>query len=349
MRLITYRKEGEERLGAWIDGDRQVVELAAAARLKRGQPWGAAASMQALIDAGPGAWDEARALVERPPAEAVVPSAACALLAPLPRPLSLRDSVCFPEHLAGAQRMAGERIARASPDPARKRAELEAAGFFQVPKAFYEFPVYYLCNTLSVVGTGADIEWPPYSRFIDYELEWAAVIGLEGRRIARDQAARHIFGYTVFNDWSARDEQLKVMAGAINLGPGQGKDFCNGLGPCIVTADELRDPYALTMTARVDGETYSRGSTATMHYRFEDLIVHFTRGHALYPGELLASGTVGGGCCVETGRVIRPGQVVELEVEGIGVLRNRVVAPHFEQGARVSPEQADGLARMLKR
>lgn len=286
--------------------------------------------MQALIDAGPEALTRARALAQDPPARSVRATDACRLLAPLPQPLQIRDCLCFPGHLQGVQRITCELEIAAAADPVAKRAELEAAGRFDVPRSFYDFPLYYVSNRLAVVGPDVDVVWPTYSHFIDFELEWAVVLGRRGAHIDRAHARDYVFGYSIFNDWSARDEQMKVMNGALNIGPASGKDFANGLGPCIVTADEIPDPYALTMIARVNGREVARGGTAGMHYTFEDLIAHISRGHSLYPGELLCSGTVGGGCAIEAGITLCSGDVIELEVERIGVLRNRVLAPHME-------------------
>lgn len=348
MRLITYVRAGEERIGAWIDGDRQVVDLAAAAVALFGVPFAAFSSMQSLIEGAAGAWARARAIVESPPDEAVFATQDCSLRSPLPRPAQIRDFLCFPAHLQGARRVAGEQIIKAAPDPDRKRAELEAAGFFDLPGDYGNFPTYYISNRMSVVGPDADVNWPTYSRFIDYELEWAAVIGKAGIEIPGSEAREHIFGYTIFNDWSARDEQMKVMGASLNLGPGQGKDFANGVGPCIVTADEIPDPYNLAMTARVNGDQVSTGSTSGMHWKFEDLIEYVTRGHGLFPGELICSGTVGGGCSLETGRVLSTGDVIELEVERIGRLRNRVVAPHMTQGGGMTGDIVGNMASALK-
>ena len=234
-----------------------------------------------------------------------------------------------------------------SPDPDAKRAEMETAGQFELAESYYDFPVYYVSNRMAVIGHGTDVDWPPYSSFIDFELEWAAIIGREGRSITTGDAKSHIFGYTIFNDWSARDEQARVMGGAINLGPSSGKDFANGFGPCIVTADEFDDPYNLAMIARVNGTEVARGSTSGMHYKFEDLIAHISRGHSLYPGEILGSGTVGGGCAVEAGIQLADGDIVELEVEGIGVLGNRVNAPHVEAGS--ADETLIGMSRIVRK
>jgi 2-keto-4-pentenoate hydratase/2-oxohepta-3-ene-1,7-dioic acid hydratase in catechol pathway len=160
---------------------------------------------------------------------------------------------------------------------------------------------------------------------LDYELELGIFIGRTGKDIARGEAASHIFGYTVYNDVSARDAQADEMAGM--LGPAKGKDFDTGnvIGPCIVTADEIGDPYALEMVARVNGEEWSRGNSRTMKHRFEDIIAHVSASETLHAGEFIGSGTVGNGCGFELGRYPQAGDVVELEIERIGTIRNRFV------------------------
>jgi 2-keto-4-pentenoate hydratase/2-oxohepta-3-ene-1,7-dioic acid hydratase in catechol pathway len=325
MRLITFLHDGRESVGALIDGDRQVVNLSGAGP--------AFASMLTLIEGGAETLARAQALVKSPPKASVLPAAQCKLLAPLPRPTQIRDCLTFPAHLKGGARVQAERMTASAPEPAKAMAELEAAGRLDVPKAFYDFPLYYISNRMSISGPDDDVEWPPYSQTIDYEMEWAAVIGTPCRGASKDNARQSIFGYTIFNDWSARDEQFRAMqAGAINLGPARGKDFCNGVGPCIVTADEIADPYRLDMIVRVNGEEVSRGNSSGMHFKFEDLIAFLSEGTTLYPGELICSGTVGGGCSFETGQTLKPNDVIELEVQNIGVLRNRVVASHIKAG-----------------
>ena len=153
----------------------------------------------------------------------------------------------------------------------------------------------------------------------------AIIIGKPAFRVSIADAMDYVAGYTIFNDISARDAQAIEMGGM--LGPAKGKDFdkANAFGPCIVTADEIGDPYALDMIVRVNGEERSRGNSGTMHWKFEDLIAHVSRGETLHPGEILGSGTVGDGCGLEHLRFLEDGDVVELEIERIGVLRNRVV------------------------
>jgi 2-keto-4-pentenoate hydratase/2-oxohepta-3-ene-1,7-dioic acid hydratase in catechol pathway len=163
---------------------------------------------------------------------------------------------------------------------------------------------------------------------MDFELELACIIGRKGVDIAKAQAHDFVFGYTIFNDFSARDAQCRETEG--RLGPAKGKDFDKGnvFGPCVVTADEIGDPYALGMTARINGETRCNGSSSTMYWRFDDLIAHISAGETLHPGEIIGSGTVGDGCGHEHMRYLDDGDVVELEIEKIGILKNRVVRRH---------------------
>ena len=248
------------------------------------------------------------------------------LLAPIPRPPRIRDFLCFELHVRQSRAnryLFGMGTERLDPDKV------------EIAKVWYERPVYYKGNPFSVVGPDAEVHWPAYSRIIDYELEIGVVIGRGGKNLRRDQALEHVFGYTVFNDFSARDAQYIEMQG--QLGPAKGKDFDTGnaLGPWITTADEIGDPQALDMMARVNGETWSRGSTRTMQHGFADIVAYASLEETLQPGEILGSGTVGGGCGNELGRFMKHGDTIELEVSGIGVLRNRIVAPHVLQVPRL--------------
>jgi 2-keto-4-pentenoate hydratase/2-oxohepta-3-ene-1,7-dioic acid hydratase in catechol pathway len=328
MRLITYRTAGAPaRVGAWIEGDRTVVDLAEALRLHGRAEAASCASMQALIEAGESAWMAARDVLAAPPEESCLPTASVQLLAPVPVPVQMRDALAFELHLRQAKRASAAMRLR-DQSAAQVQAELERlarAGALEPAPVWFRQPLYYKANRFAVIGDGADVRWPRASQVLDYELEIGIFIGRGGRDIPASRAREHIFGYTVFNDVSARDLQADEMAGM--LGPAKGKDFDTGnvIGPCIVTADEIDDPYALTMVARVNGQEWSRGHTGSMHHRFEDIIAYVSRDETLHPGEFIGSGTVGNGCGFELGRYPQPGDVVELEIERIGRLRNRYV------------------------
>jgi 2-keto-4-pentenoate hydratase/2-oxohepta-3-ene-1,7-dioic acid hydratase in catechol pathway len=323
MRLVTFAAANAQRIGALVDNDRRIVDFTAADGAV-GPPF---SSMQALIEGGAPALNRAREIVAgaQRSSRGVIDAASVRLLSPLPAPPQIRDFMCFEKHLLQAYGRLRRVRAAAAPDPEKALRELEEQGYLAIPKVWYERPCYYKPNRLNVCGTNQEVVWPAYSKVIDYELEFACVMGSDARNIPKDKARAHIFGYTIFNDLSARDEQTHEMASG--LGPGKGKDFDNSnpIGPCIVTADESPDPYALTMIVRVDGEERGRGSSREMHWKYEDCIAFVSRDETIHPGELFCSGTVGNGSGLEIGRYVEPGQVVELEVEKIGVLRNRIV------------------------
>jgi 2-keto-4-pentenoate hydratase/2-oxohepta-3-ene-1,7-dioic acid hydratase in catechol pathway len=231
------------------------------------------------------------------------------LAAPLPRPTQFRDSMCFFQHIEQCA------TARRSPN----------AEPYQLPEIYRKQPVYYIGNRMSVAAPGDDIHWPRYSQVMDFELELACVIGKEGKNLTPDNALDHVFGFTIFNDFSARDAQGREMEG--RLGPAKGKHFDGGnvFGPCVVTTDEIGDPQQLRMQARVNGETWCDNSSSTMNWTFGQLLAHVSADETLYPGEVIGSGTVGNGCGLEHSRFLKDGDIVELEIEKIGVLRNRVV------------------------
>jgi 2-keto-4-pentenoate hydratase/2-oxohepta-3-ene-1,7-dioic acid hydratase in catechol pathway len=327
MKLVTFRTaqgDATDRLGALL-GEDQVLDLTAAGAAP------AFGSMLALIEAGEPAWAQARELTAASPARHRLARTEVRLRAPLPLPPQMRDSMSFHLHIKQSSLSRARSVALASGDPKAVAAYEAMAASWQLPAIHTRQPVYYKANRFAVSGPDDEIRWPAYSKLMDFELELACVIGRGGKDIAKADAARHIFGYTIFDDFSARDAQGIEMEG--RLGPAKGKDFdgANALGPCIVTADELSDPYALRMQARVNGETWCDASSRTMHWKFEDLIAHISQGETLHPGEILGSGTVGGGCGLELWRFLKSGDVVELEIEGIGVLRNRVVAQRTPQ------------------
>jgi 2-keto-4-pentenoate hydratase/2-oxohepta-3-ene-1,7-dioic acid hydratase in catechol pathway len=329
LRLVTFSESGAFRLGALDPAGETICSLEAAA-IARSDPRPAiVARALPFLNAGPEPFERARELAEwafRDHPEGVLhPLGEARLASPVPRPGSVRDSMSFERHILQATRR-GAFGPLAPLDAALERrvgTRRSLAG--RLNKAFYERPLYYKSNARSVVGHDADVRMPSYTKRFDYELEWGIFIGKPGVDITEADAPGHIAGYVVFDDFSARDIQIAEMRG--RLGPAKGKDFDTGnaIGPWLVTPDELRDPYALTMTARVNGAEWSRGSTGDMHWSFEEIVAYMSRSETLYPGDFIGSGTVGGGCGLELGAFLKRRDVVELEVEGIGLLRNRVV------------------------
>lgn len=325
MRLVTFQNgDGAPRAGALVDGDARIVDLAEAHDAVFGAP--GFASVLAIVEGGDAALAKAYEALKKAPASASIARAQVRLRAPLQPPPQMRDCLCFELHLQQAFAASRKIGAMQGPDPEKALAELERNGPQPAPPIFYKQPIYYKANRFAVIGTDDEVVWPAYSKFLDFELEFGVYLKDKVTDAPRDGALKHVFGYTIFNDMSARDAQAIEMEG--RLGPAKGKDFDTGnpMGPCLVTADEIPDPYNLTMIARVNGEEWGRGNSSSMYWKFEDLIAFISRSETLYPGEFLGSGTVGNGCGLEHMRFIKPGDLIELEVERIGILRNRVVA-----------------------
>ena len=315
MKLLTFKLAGTEYLGALTDTG--VFNLSAAAPEDI-----AFSSMQHFIEAGQLALDRAYALLES--SSASIPSDQVDFLAPLPLPPQIRDCLGFEEHLKNSFESAMKLSAMAADDPVVAEQELRASGRFTVPEVWYQQPLYYKANRFSVAESGKDVVWPAYSDVMDFELEMACIVGKKGKDISKVNAEDHIFGYTIYNDFSARDAQILESPGM--LGPAKSKDFDDSiiLGPVIVTKDELDDPYSLRMQARVNGETWCDSNSSTIHWKFSDMIAHISKSETLHPGEVIGSGTVGFGCGLEHLRFLNDGDIVELEVEKIGVISNKV-------------------------
>lgn len=241
----------------------------------------------------------------------IFPLSGVKLLAPISRPPSLRDFYAFESHVKAGNAIRGR----------------------EIPRQWYEIPVFYFSNAGSILGPEDHVSAPRASQALDFELEVACVIGRAGRDIAPGDAENHILGYTIFNDWSARDLQRQEVA--VGLGPAKAKDFASSLGPWLVTPDELADRYAgrpgvynLSMVARVNGVERSRGNWADLHFSFGDMLARASADVMLQPGDVIGSGTVGTGCLLELtmgqGPWLQSGDTVELEIERLGVLRNTV-------------------------
>jgi len=221
------------------------------------------------------------------------------LLAPMPRPNSLRDFMTFEEHVKNGFASYGE----------------------EIPEGWYEYPISYKGNPDAVVEPNETVDWPPFTDKLDFELELAAVIGKEGRNIPAEEASKYIAGFTVFNDFTARDIQANEQA--VGFGPTKGKDFANGLGPYLVTPDEF-DVSAAEMVGKVNGDEWVRGTSGDMYYSFEEMIEYISWGQTIYPGDIYGSGTIPYGCGKGLDRWIEPGDRIEFEVDGIGVLSHTI-------------------------
>lgn len=297
-------------------------------------------TLRGLLQLGPGALESARQVVR---ALATLPTDRLLNLetrlayrqndvrlhAPIPEPPSLRDFYAFEQHVKAAR--------------AKRNVGM-------IPQ-WYEFPVFYFSNPAAINGPDEPITYPRETEWLDYELEIACVIGKAGKDIRVEEAADYIAGYTIMNDWSARDLQRKEMV--LSMGPVKGKDFATSLGPWLVTPDELAgkrsgsgktERYDLTMRARINGQELSRGNFKDIYFGFPQLIAYASMNSWLKPGDVIGSGTVGTGCILElipaeleanaptSGpltreqlRWLQRGDVVELEIDGLGILSNSVV------------------------
>ena len=257
-----------------------------------------------LIEQGPELWDEvedvARAASGLPDLRVPEGEIGFRWLCPMDRVDSLRDFLAFEDHVKrGAARRDGE-----------------------VPEYWYEAPVYYKGNHRSLIGPNDECPWPGYTTRLDFELELAMIVGRRGRDVSRTDAADYIFGFTVFNDFSARDVQAREMSAW--LGPGKGKDFANALGPCIVTATDVGTEPDLEMVCRVNGEEWGRARSSDAKWKWADMLSHVSAAEDIYPGDIYGSGTPGGCCGLDLGRDLHPGDIIELEIERIGILRNSI-------------------------
>lgn len=225
------------------------------------------------------------------------------LLAPL-RPRTLRDFLAFEGHLINAFAGLGK----------------------EIPAEWYDVPAYYKGLPDTVIGPDDELPWPRYTRRLDHELELAAVIGRPGKDIEPARALDHVFGYTIWNDMSARDAQTRELP--VGMGPCKAKDWdgSNVLGPCLVTADEI-DPHDVELEVRINGERWGGANTKDMHHTFEAMVAYASQDLTLSPGEVIGSGTATGGSGLEQDRWLQPGDLIEMEASGIGVLRNRVGRP----------------------
>jgi fumarylacetoacetate (FAA) hydrolase len=303
MRICRYLSDGGTAQVGYLDGE-LIVPVAGG----DGQ-----AGLDAVLDL---AMDANADPDLRPrPAGDPLPLATARLLAPVASPPSIRDFYAFEQHVRTARSRRGKEM---HPD-------------------WYELPIFYFTNPAAVLGPGDPVAAPPRSAELDYELEVACVLGRGGTNLRLDDADGAVAGFTVMNDWSARDVQRREMA--LSLGPAKGKDFATSLGPVLVTTAEfapggLREVPSAVMTATVNGVEWSRADLDGLWWSFAEMLVYASEAAPVRRGDVLGSGTCGTGCILELSLVhgadkypyLQPGDEVELEVAGLGVLANRVVA-----------------------
>lgn len=322
MRLVSFSPKGvgSLALGALVDGT--VLELARAAAILDISGGGPTllATMESLL----GDWDRGLAAARETSSRAVEAAGnsnrrladarhaieAVVFHPTVRHPPSVRDFYGFEAHVRNARARRG----------------------LPIPPEWYEFPVFYFSNPGALVGHGEPVQKPTWTDALDYELEIACIIGRQARDTQPDDWRPIVAGFTIMNDWSARDVQRREMA--VGLGPAKGKDFATSLGPSLVTLDELEprregDRHRLAMEARVNGRTLSQGNTHDLHFTFGQMIARASQDVYLFPGDVIGSGTVGGGCILELGPEVhawlKPGDEVTLEIELLGALTNRVV------------------------
>jgi 2-keto-4-pentenoate hydratase/2-oxohepta-3-ene-1,7-dioic acid hydratase in catechol pathway len=325
MKLATYRAAGTAKVGVVDSEGGRVFDLAAAAA-REGSSDAPFGSMLALIDADDPGLDLARSLAEKRGSESDLwsPLAAIELLAPVPEPRQMRDGMSFATHIRQSARGAqAVQALKTKGIEAFHAAMAEPLG--DLPDVYRKIPIYYITNRQTVIGPGVTVRWPRYSTVMDYELEIAVVTRRTRANIPASEAGAHIFGYTIFNDFSARDRQSLEMQG--RLGPAKGKSFdgSNAMGPWIITPDELGDPQTLKVEVRVNGETRAKGDTSEMLFSFDEFIADASQDETIRAGEVFGSGTVGNCCGLEIGRFLESGDEIALHVDRIGVLRNTVV------------------------
>lgn len=326
MRLVTFLDaKGSQKIGLHTGalGEGTIIDVPAAAQtlgsLLGG--WTPPAEMLGVIRDEDAALPKLKLILEahssgKLPANALLPEKSTPLLSPIPRPTSMRDGYAFRQHVEAARRNRGVPM---------------------IPE-FDKFPIFYFTNHLAVTGPGDLPVQKLAQEKLDFELESAIVIGKGGRNIPASEADRHIFGYCIMNDWSARHLQMEEMK--LNLGPAKGKDFATSLGPYLVTRDELAsaaiagpngERHDLRMRCWVNDKLVSDGNTKDMTWTFAQIVERASYGVQLHPGEVIGSGTVGTGCFLELNgskitdnQWLKPGDRVVLEIDRLGRLENTI-------------------------
>jgi fumarylacetoacetate (FAA) hydrolase len=328
VKLLTYDRGNGPRAGVLVQ--EQVLDAAELLGESRGLR-----DVQELLELPNEPLARLREAIAGHRGSGSLPLSTVQLKAPVLRPPTVRDFMAFEQHVRSAARNRGGTVS----------------------EAWYRFPVFYFSSPLCIIGPDEEMPFPSASDQLDFEFELAAVVGREGTDVAARDGLDYIAGFTIFNDWSARD--LQRDESQIGLGPAKGKDFRSSLGPVVVTTDELMPSIkdqrlALHCIGRINGEVWSEADTGIMQHSFGDFVERASRDSRIVPGDILGTGTIGTGCLVELigskipgRRWLQPGDVVELEVEGIGVLRNRVgpkLHPDLNRDYRYKPVEPQARA-----
>lgn len=336
MRLVTFLLPGaplhERKLGALIDGDRTVVDLAAAHRLRHRQQVPYFETILTLIDGGSGPLDVARRLAAAPPEDACHRSDDVRILSPVPTPRRMRDFMSLDGNSRQRREARYRAMAARAADPEAAFARFRDHGLFDPPRVRHEKPIYYKCNALNMIAPGADIAWPGDAHAMECEIELGVFIAARAKNVTPRRARDFVFGYTILNDISAHHPPREFERAHPDLAKGKSREVGHAIGPCLVTADEVADPHDLAIVVRVNGEERARANSADMIHRVDDMISHVSRDDWLHPGEFLGSGTART-LWSDHVRALAPGDVVDIEVESIGVLSNHVAAAAPSQSA----------------
>lgn len=319
MRLVSFRRSTAARTEAGVLTDglvlpaRRLVDIAHAVvereppeRLRSADP----VTMEVLLDRWPEHQPHLEAALEEVDDGEGIDVSEIELRAPVPRPPSMRDFYAFEEHVSRSWKRRGEAI----------------------PEAWYEVPVFYFSNPAAIYGPGQRVPRPRSTQALDFELEAGWVVGKRSRDLEPEEAEDVIVGLTILDDFSARDVQRHEMS--VGLGPSKGKDFATGLGPAIVTLDELEDHrtdegYDLEMRAYVNDERISRGNLSDLHYSIPEMTAHASRDAWIEAGDVMGTGTVGTGSILDQGTDdwLVPGDTVRLEIDELGSLEHEIVEP----------------------
>lgn len=333
MKIITFvlrsQPQAVPRIGILIDNDSNVIDLQASHQILLNNPCPYFQDMLTFLDGGEKSVNIAEKIqyyitAQHPP-KTIYSLHDITLLSPVPRPRSLRSCIVLEKRLIHATKTAASwKIPLISKldtlaEKMHKKSSLNS------PDSLYKSPTYYKGNPFSVVGTNAPVYWPSYTDKLDYELEIGIFIGKIGKNIKPEEAHKYIAGYTIYNDFSARDVQIREMMA--RLGSTKSKDFDTGnaIGPYLVTPDEIPHIDNLDISAKVNGTEWVKSNSSEMPYSFAEIIAYISKDETLYPGEFIGSGTVGKCSGLELNRWLKRGDVVELSVENLGVLRNVIV------------------------